>query len=133
MTLSQLMKGLPSEFEYHSLQKEIRDIDKETLHSSSIISHETQLKNFEDTAALLETLDLIVTVCTSIAHLSGAMAKPTWVLLPFVADWRWMLDRNDSPWYPTMTLYRQPAADDWDSVMSEIRLSLARHFAVESS
>jgi len=66
-----------------------------------------ELKDFCDTAALLGQLDLLVTVDTSVAHLAGALGRPVWLLLPRVPDWRWMLDRDDSPWYPSMRLFRQ--------------------------
>jgi len=75
---------------------------------------------FMDTAAVIQNLDLVITVDTSIAHLAGALGKPVFVMLPFVSDWRWMRDRNDSPWYPTMRLFRQQTPGDWHSVMQEI-------------
>jgi len=79
-----------------------------------------ELNDLADTAALLANLDLLITVDTAVAHLAGAMGKPVWVLLPFVPDWRWLLDREDSPWYPTMRLFRQPRAGDWDLPMIRI-------------
>jgi tetratricopeptide (TPR) repeat protein len=84
------------------------------------------LKDFADTAALMEQLDLIVTVDTAVAHLAGALGKPTWVLLPLVPDWRWMLERTDSPWYPTMRLFRQKSTGDWEDVMRRLVEELRR-------
>ena len=78
------------------------------------------LTDWAETAALVASLDLIVTVDTAVAHLAGALGKPTWVLLPFSPDWRWMLDRADSPWYPTLRLFRQPSPGDWSSVLSQV-------------
>jgi hypothetical protein len=75
---------------------------------------------FMDTAAVMQCCDLVITNDTSVAHLSGALGVQTWVALKFVPDWRWMLDRNDSPWYPTMTLFRQRLIDEWDEVFREI-------------
>lgn len=75
---------------------------------------------FIDTAAVMRNLDLVVTADTSIAHLAGALGVPVWVALPFTPDWRWLLDRQDSPWYPTMRLFRQAAAGDWDGVFDRI-------------
>jgi ADP-heptose:LPS heptosyltransferase len=82
------------------------------------------LNNFSDTAALIDPLDLIITIDSAVAHLAGAMGKPTWVLLPFVPDWRWLLDRLDSPWYPTMRLFRQTQPGEWGGVISEVSRAL---------
>jgi tetratricopeptide (TPR) repeat protein len=86
-----------------------------------------QLGDFAETAGVIANLDLVVTADTAVAHLAGAIAKPVWTLLPFSPDWRWMLKREDSPWYPTMRLFRQPAPGDWDSVIGNIREALAQH------
>lgn len=83
-----------------------------------------EICDFSDTAAIIDNLDLVISVDTSVVHLAGALGKTTWTLLPFSPDWRWMLDRNDSPWYPSMTLFRQPAHGDWDSVFDKINASL---------
>ena len=82
------------------------------------------LKDFADTAALLANLDLVITADTAVAHLAGAMGKPVWTLLPFVPDWRWLLDRSDSPWYPPMRLFRQPRLMDWAPVIADVRAQL---------
>ncbi|MBN2183401.1 MAG: tetratricopeptide repeat protein [Sedimentisphaerales bacterium] len=86
--------------------------------------------DFTDTAAAIENLDLVISVDTSVLHLSGAMGKPTWALIPYAPEWRWMLDRRDSPWYPTMRLFRQERWGDWDSVFrhvaDELRLTVQR-------
>jgi tetratricopeptide (TPR) repeat protein len=79
---------------------------------------------FMDTAAIMRNVDLVITSDTSIAHLAGALAVPVWVVLPFIADWRWFLDRTDSPWYPTMRLFRQRQRGDWDSAFSDIKAAL---------
>jgi len=82
------------------------------------------LNDFSDTAALMELLDLVISVDTSIAHLAGAMGKPVWILNRFDSCWRWMHDRSDTPWYPTATLYRQEKAGDWDGVVQRVRADL---------
>jgi Flp pilus assembly protein TadD len=87
---------------------------------------EPHLKDFSDTAAILSNLDLLITMDTAIAHLAGALGTPVWVLLPFVADWRWMRDREDSPWYPAARLFRQTAAEDWQGVVGRVRPELDR-------
>jgi hypothetical protein len=79
---------------------------------------------FLDTAAVMENLDLVVTCDTAIAHLAGALGRPTWVALRFIPDWRWLLDRSDSPWYPTMRLFRQKAVQDWSSAFAQMRDAL---------
>jgi len=76
--------------------------------------------------ALIAKMDLVITVDTVIAHLAGAIGKPVWTLLPFDGDWRWMTDRSDSPWYPSMRLFRQPAPGDWASVVDDVRSQIAR-------
>lgn len=86
----------------------------------SLINLSPDIHNFADTAAIAAHLDLVICVDTSVAHLCGATARPTWVLLPFSPDWRWLLQREDSPWYPTLRLYRQPAPGDWADVMTRI-------------
>lgn len=78
------------------------------------------LHDFADTAAVIANLDLVIAADTAVGHLAGAMAKPAWMLLPFIPDWRWLLDRDDSPWYPTMRLFRQPAEHDWPSVIARV-------------
>ena len=78
------------------------------------------LNDFSDTAAAVAQLDLVISVDTSVAHLAGALGKPVWVLLPFCPDWRWLLERDDSPWYPTARLFRQPRIGDWDSVIAQV-------------
>ena len=79
-----------------------------------------RLHDFADTAALMANLDLVIAVDTAVVHLAGAMGKKVWVLLPYITDWRWMLDRDDSPWYPTMRLFRQKTPGDWTSVINRV-------------
>jgi ADP-heptose:LPS heptosyltransferase len=87
------------------------------------------IMDFEDTAGYLRQMDLVITVDTAVAHLAGAMGKPTWTLLPNAADWRWRMHRSDSPWYPSMRLFRQPSAGDWNRVLAEISHCLFNHGA----
>lgn len=87
------------------------------------------IHNYSDTAALMTQLDLIISSDTSVAHLAGALGCPVWLLLSFAPDWRWLLEREDSPWYPTMRLFRQPAPGDWTSVVQKIRAALMDHAA----
>lgn len=83
-----------------------------------------ELGDMRDTAAVLLSLDLVISVDTMVAHLAGALARPVWTMLPYAPDWRWLLDREDSPWYPTMRLFRQPAPGDWASVVEQVRQAL---------
>jgi ADP-heptose:LPS heptosyltransferase len=73
-----------------------------------------------DTAAAILNLDLVITVDSMVAHLAASLGKPVWVLLPFAAEWRWLLDREDSPWYPTVRLFRQPRPGDWSAVLERV-------------
>ena len=86
-----------------------------------------QLGDFTDTAAVIACLDLVIAADTSVAHLAGAMGKPVWLMLPFSPDWRWMLNRADSPWYPSARLFRQTALGDWGGVVAQVRAELAAH------
>jgi hypothetical protein len=90
----------------------------------ALVDWTDDLKDFADTAALIDNLDLVITVDTSIAHLAGALAKPVWVMLSSVADWRWLLDCDDSPWYPTMRLFRQSSIGDWSGVIRRVAIEL---------
>ena len=85
-----------------------------------IINHADSLNDFTDTAALIENLDLVISVDTSTAHLAGALGKPVWLMNRFDTCWRWFLDREDSPWYPTFRIFRQSFPNDWDSVVQKI-------------
>jgi hypothetical protein len=115
---------------YVSLQREVRDVDAPMLQGRSDVLHfGDELKTYADTAALIANLDLVISVDTSVAHLAGALAKPVWILLPFIPDWRWLLDRDDSPWYPTARLFRQDETRGWDSVMARVQAALHDHLS----
>lgn len=90
----------------------------------TLLDVSSQFADFSETAACIAQLDLIVTVDTSVAHVAAATGKPVWLLLPFVPDWRWLLEREDSPWYPSMRLFRQPQKGDWASVLARVNLAL---------
>ncbi len=108
-----------------SLQVGERAGDLETSEGGGqIVDVTAGISDYADTAALIEQLDLVISVDTSVAHLAGALAKPVWVLLPFAPDWRWLLDRSDSPWYPTMRLFRQKSAGDWEGVFADVAAAL---------
>ena len=119
---------LPAEFQYFCLQRELREDDAAALDSSAIFSYDDDLLDFPNTAALCECLDVVISVDTCPAHLSGALGQRTWVLLPFTPDWRWLRDREDCPWYPTMKLYRQKAAGDWSELFNRVAVDLQREF-----
>ena len=128
VALLDLMAHLPQAFDYVCLQQEIREADQKALNTSGIQFFGGELKDFSDTAALCDVMDLVISVDTSVAHLAAALGKTTWVLLPYVPDWRWLLDRLDSPWYASVKLWRQQEDRQWGSVLSHIANEL-RDFA----
>ena len=129
--LAALIDGLPREFEYFCLQKDIRPEDRATLDATPFI---TELSaDFAGTAALCECMDLVISSCTSIAHLAGALGRPLWILLAYNADWRWLEDRDNSPWYPTAKLYRQAESGDWEGVATRIAADLRLTFPTSAN
>ncbi|SDR33933.1 hypothetical protein SAMN05443245_4811 [Paraburkholderia fungorum] len=95
----------------------------------SLLSLSDGIRDFEDTAAILSLVDLLISVDSSPVHLAGAMGVPAWVMLPFVPDWRWLMGRTDTPWYPATRLFRQPKRGDWEGVMASMREELKQRFA----
>jgi hypothetical protein len=126
LMLSDFIKALPlEEFEYICLQKELKDCDKEFFQNyKNIRFFGDEFADFSDTAALIENLDLVISTCTSVPHLSAALGKETWILLSHVPDWRWLLDREDSPWYPSIKLYRQVTNGEWVGVLDKVKADL---------
>jgi hypothetical protein len=108
-----------------SLQVGPRAGDLATLPPGTVTDLSAELTDFAETAGAILALDLVIAVDTAVVHLAGALGKPAWVMLPFSPDWRWMLERDYSPWYPTLRLYRQPAPGDWTSVIERLRGDLA--------
>ena len=108
-----------------SVQRELRAGDADALsRDPRILNLGPELDDFADTAAVLTLADLVICVDTSVAHVAGALGRPVFVLLPFQPDWRWMLDRDTSPWYPAMRLFRQAAPGDWNGVIARVRSAL---------
>ncbi|WP_131754358.1 tetratricopeptide repeat protein [Burkholderia vietnamiensis] len=122
--LEHLLPLLTDDVEWVSIQKVVRDEDRPALDASRIRHFGDELGSFADTAALMECLDCIVSVDTSVAHLAGALGRPLWIMLPFLPDWRWLLGRDDSPWYPTARLFRQSRAGQWSDVFERIAAAL---------
>jgi tetratricopeptide (TPR) repeat protein len=122
MPLEVLGRLLDLEATFVSLQKDTRPQDVELLgERTQLVDHTACLTDFRETAALVSCLDLVITVDTSIAHLAGALGCRTWVLLPYVSDWRWLRGRDDSPWYPTVRLFRQTDTREYGSVIERVR------------
>jgi hypothetical protein len=125
LTLKTLLAYLPMGYEYISLQKDIRESDRADLAERSDIRDMGQgLTEFAETAAACVEMDLLITVDTSFAHLSAALGKPTWILLPVQSDWRWLLDREDSPWYNSARLFRQQTPGDWHTALTRMACAL---------
>ena len=124
IALAALLAHLPEGPQYVSLQKDVRPSDQAALQTQGLLHFGPQLQSFSDTAALCACLDLVISVDTSVAHLSGALGQRTWVLLPHLPDWRWLMQRSDSPWYPSARLYRQAQARDWSAPLAQLALDL---------
>ena len=124
MSLRDLTKILDVDATFVSLQKDLRDGDREVLSSMDIVDLTENLSDFNQTSALVSCLDLIISVDTSVAHLAGALGRRVWILLPYTPDYRWMFDREDSPWYPTARLFRQTETRIWSSVLDRVRVEL---------
>lgn len=116
-----------------SLQKDRSDDDVALLRRHpEIIDLGPWLDDFAAAAAAISRLDLVIAVDTAVAHLAGALARPTWTLLATTPDWRWLVGREDTPWYPTMRLFRQPAPGDWGAVVERVAAEL-EDYAAKSS
>ncbi len=125
MRLRTMCKILDVDARFFSLQKDPRPADKTTLiERPDILDLAEHLTDFIETAAMISCLDLVIAVDTSVAHLAGALGKPTWILLPYAPDYRWLLDRDDSPWYPTVRLFRQDERRDYAPVLDRVREEL---------
>jgi ADP-heptose:LPS heptosyltransferase len=94
--------------------------------SGTIVNLGEAFDDFSDTAAAIANLDLVISIDTSVAHLAGAMGRPVWLLLPFAADWRWLKDRSDSPWYPTMRIFRQHRLGQWDTAFYQVAHEISK-------
>jgi ADP-heptose:LPS heptosyltransferase len=117
-----------------SLQKMVSAVDAEFLARSEapILHFGNELTDFAATAGLIELIDLVVTVDTAVAHLAGAMGKEVWILLPKRADWRWLVDRTDSPWYPRARLFRQTVEGDWRGPLEAVNAALIDRFGLKA-
>jgi hypothetical protein len=125
VVLKDLLGHLPRGFEYFSLQKDVHAADLRTLRAHpDIRNFSDHQQDFDDAAALCDCMDLVISVDTSVAHLSGALGRRTWVLLAHGADWRWLRDRDTSPWYDSVKLFRQAAIGEWRSVFERMAADL---------
>jgi tetratricopeptide (TPR) repeat protein len=128
--LNALLPLLDFDVTYVSLLREVRAGEADLLRQRGEIVHFGEaLKDFSDTAALIANLDLVIAVDTAVAHLAGALGKPLWAVLALVPDWRWLLDRDDNPWYPTARLFRQDESRSWDKVIARVATALRARFA----
>jgi tetratricopeptide (TPR) repeat protein len=124
LPLRTLLRLLDVDAAFVNLQKDAPPDDKKLLEQNGVVDLTAGLSDFAETAALVSCLDLVISVDTSVAHLAGALGRPTWIMLPYSPDFRWLLDRDDSPWYPTARLFRQTATRDWNEVIDRVRSAL---------
>jgi ADP-heptose:LPS heptosyltransferase len=119
---------------FHSLQVPVPEGDEACFHEySNLVDAGARCRDFLDTAMAIRQLDLVISVDTAVAHLAGAMAKPVWTFVPYSADWRWFLDRTDTPWYPTMRLFRQSHRGQWQPVIAQAAAELHRRVELQPS
>ncbi|HWW19556.1 MAG TPA: tetratricopeptide repeat protein [Steroidobacteraceae bacterium] len=127
--LADWIRHLPAQYQYYQLQTQVRPEDEAALDATEcLFSFEDELLDFANTAALCDCMDLVISVDTSLAHLSGALGRRTWMPLAHTPDWRWMRERPDTPWYPQTRLYRQTQAGDWRPVFERIASDLRKEF-----
>ena len=125
---AKLAPMLDGRFDWHAIQTHFREGEESAARQAGVRLWTQELHDFAETAALAANLDLVVTVDTSVAHLAGATGAPAWILLTWEPDWRWLLEREDSPWYPGVRLIRQPGLGDWDSLLAQLRADLDARF-----
>jgi hypothetical protein len=128
-SLQMLSRILDVDAMFVSLQKDPKPDDRVLLDKIDVLDLTAHLTDFSETAALVSCLDLVITVDTSVAHLAATFGRPTWILLPYTPDWRWLLDREDSPWYPSVRLFRQTTTREYASVLDRMRDELLRLIA----
>lgn len=126
MSMAMLHEAMPPGYQFISLQKDVNEPDLAALEASGIFHAGQELRTFADTLALADCVDMVISIDTSVAHLVGALGKPLWVMLPFRPDWRWLLDREDSPWYPSARLFRQGENRSWQDVVNQVGRELPR-------
>jgi hypothetical protein len=119
-TMLELVKSNP-EYEWINLQVDATDEESAAMAAAGVTMYPGSISSFAETAALIMCIDVVISVDTAVTHLAGALGRPTWLMLQwFATDWRWMLDRDSSPWYPTTRIFRQPSMGDWSSVTKKI-------------
>ena len=127
LTLEQLAPLARPDVTFLSIQKGSAEVQAQNPPAGMpVVPLSDEIGDFEDTAAILSIADLLISVDSSPVHLAGALGRPVWVMLPFVPDWRWLLERTDTPWYPRMRLFRQPSRGDWGAVMATLASELAQ-------
>tara|TARA_A100001011_G_scaffold144014_1_gene152167 strand:+ start:18 stop:599 length:582 start_codon:yes stop_codon:yes gene_type:complete len=123
--LRKLKTILDLPFNFYSLQINIEENDKKIIkQTKNLFIQKNEIIGFDNTAALINNLDLVISVDTSVAHLAGALGKEVWIFIPFAPDFRWLLNRVDTPWYPTAKLFRQTKLDNWDEVINIVKKKL---------
>ena len=125
MNLETIRPIIDLQIDCHLLQKEVRAQDQGFIDmNSNIRCHSRYINDFSDTAALASMMDIVISVDTSVAHLCAAMGIEVWLLLPYTPDWRWMHQRSDSPWYPSVKIYRQTRKGKWNHIIKTVRNDL---------